>query len=197
MKQLEEKWIRKYLKLAKVLADDNSACYSRKIGVILVSEHNRIISGGYNTTDIPHPDSTEYLQHVWTDLLNDQDREYLLLNHNVRDWLDFAQFSGKKQCPRKLLGCKSGERLELCPCGHAERNALASANLHGVSTYNSTIYCFCGIPCHECTIQLIQAGVKRVVCLKKDKDYSSSSRWNFFQAGVEVVEVPEEIVQDT
>lgn len=45
---LNLKWQQKYLKLAKVLKEDNTACYSRSVAVVLVSEDNRIISLGYN-----------------------------------------------------------------------------------------------------------------------------------------------------
>lgn len=192
---LGEKWITKYLKLAKTLADDNAACHSRKIGVILVSEHNRIISAGYNgaASGVPHPDSEEYLEHLFVDLLDDVDRSYISGLYKIKTVKDFlAKFGNQKLCPRRILGCKSGDRLELCPCAHAERNALSGASQQGVSTNNSIMYCYCGVPCHECTIQIIQSGVKAVVCLKSEKgeaDYSKSSRWLFKKAGVKLIEV--------
>lgn len=45
---INNKWQQKYLKLAKTLQEDNTACYSRSVAVVLVSEDNRIISLGYN-----------------------------------------------------------------------------------------------------------------------------------------------------
>jgi len=174
-----DKWTRKYLLLARTLAHDNDACYSRRIGCVLVSENNRIMSLGYNGTveGAPHPDTAEYLDHLYETLLTDADKASIATQYGVSTQRDFVvKFTGCKQCPRRILGIQSGQRLDLCPCAHAERNALASANQLGVSTVGSTLYCYCGVPCHECTLQIVQAKVSRVVCLIKDSDYSPSSR---------------------
>jgi len=187
------KWTKKYLKLARTLADDNDACYSRKIGVVLVSKHNRIISLGYNgaAEKVPHPDSAEYLTYMWEELLTGDDKNFLKLQkvNNLEQFLE--AYEGKKVCPRRIMGVPSGERLDLCPCAHAERNALASANQSGVSTVGSTMYCYCGVPCHECAIQIIQAKIAKVVCLQTAADYSKSSRGLFRMAGVNLEQVKE------
>ena len=210
---LDKKWIKKYLKIAKTLADDNDACYSRKIGVVLVSSNNRIMSLGYNGSieGAPHNDSAEYLAHLWDNLLTEEQRKFLQekfpekFAQNVeiipcassKEAMKFAScFNGCKQCPRKILNIPSGQNLELCTCAHAERNCLASASKLGVSTENSTMYCWCSCPCHECTIQIIQSGVKNVVCLKGDVDYSRSSRYLFKFANVELIEVNESIINE-
>lgn len=73
----------------------------------------------------------------------------------------------KKKCPRKLLGYKSGEGLEICPAVHAERNAILSAAKIGTPTNGSTLYCYCGFPCKDCLIELINAGVFRIVCISE------------------------------
>jgi len=190
-----DKWTRKYLKLAKTLADDNTACHSRKIGVVLVSDRNRIISLGYNGTaeGVPHPDSKEYLGHLWTNLMTEDDKCHLKEKREIKDVGDFiSTYAGSEMCPRRMLDIPSGERLDLCPCAHAERNALASANQSGVSTIGSTMYCYCGVPCHECAVQIIQAGLSKVVCLEADQDYSKSSRGLFSFAGVDLERVHEE-----
>jgi deoxycytidylate deaminase len=196
-----DKFTRKYLKMARELAKDNDACYSRLIGVVLVSNVNRIISVGYNggVEGVPHADDQKYLAHLWNNLLTDQQRQYFEDEHDVQQingsgCYSFAsKFSGCGQCPRKLLGIKSGESLELCPCAHAERNALANANISGVSTLGSVMYCYCSVPCHECTVQICQSKVSRVVCLDNGfPDYSPSSRFLFEKSGVELVQVTEE-----
>jgi len=191
---MEQKWITKYLKLAKVLAEDNDACYSRQIAVVLVSPQNRIIGMGYNgaAEHIPHADSTTYLVHLYSSLLTEDDKNNLH-KQGMPDAISLCnKYAGCKICPRKILGIPSGARLELCPCVHAERNCLASANVQGVSTLGSTMFCYCGVPCFECTNQIIQAGIKTIVCLQTEDDYSKSSRWLFEKANRNIIEVDKE-----
>lgn len=57
---------------------------------------------------------------------------------------------------------------------HAERNAIANAARVGISLINSTAY-IPFLPCAECARQLIQAGIKRIVCNKPDFD---DPRWD-------------------
>lgn len=67
-------------------------------------------------------------------------------------------------CPRKLQGYKSGEGLHLCIAAHAERNCLIDAARRGVSTLGTVLYCDCMIPCKDCLVEIINAGVYEVVC---------------------------------
>lgn len=66
-------------------------------------------------------------------------------------------------CPRYLRGYQSGEGLDLCIAGHAERNALINAARNGIATRDTTLVCYCGIPCKDCMIEIINAGVREVV----------------------------------
>jgi len=59
------------------------------------------------------------------------------------------------ECPRKILGYKSGTHLEFCPAQHA-------ASL-GVSVLGSTLYMNCIIPCKNCFGSLINAGIVEIV----------------------------------
>jgi dCMP deaminase len=70
------------------------------------------------------------------------------------------------QCRRKNLGLKSGEGLHLCPAAHAELNCIANAARNGVSTIGTTLYMNCIIPCKDCMIALVNAGIKEVVITK-------------------------------
>lgn len=72
------------------------------------------------------------------------------------------------ECPRYEFGYKSGKGLHLCPAQHAERNAILHAAKHGISTDNSTLYCYCGLPCMECMKAIINAGIKRLVFMSKE-----------------------------
>lgn len=92
-------------------------------------------------------------------------------------------------CPRYIIGCNSGEGLSICGCRHSESNSLFTA---GHEARGATIYCFCGIPCVDCTSDIIHAGIVKVVCLSNNgPDYSYQSRSWLNQIGIEVVEIPE------
>lgn len=186
------------MKLAKCLADDNDACYSRKIGVILVSPQNRVISLGYNGSveKSPHNDDPIYLLQLYDKIMQDEHKKMLIEIYNIKCGEEFSQkFGGCGQCPRRVLNIPSGRYMEYCNCAHAERNCLASANRIGTPTINSTIYCWCSCPCHECSIQIIQSGIKCVVCLKSNSDYSKSSRYLFESAKIALCEVDEDVIK--
>ena len=81
---------------------------------------------------------------------------------------DFGK--GKNICPRKLLGYKSGENLELCSCCHAESNAIAFAARQGHSTILSSCFTFPISPCKMCAGLLISAGIKEIYSVFPYKD---------------------------
>lgn len=203
--ELSEKFVQKYMRLAKHIADENNACYSRHLGVVLVRVYedgsSRVVGSGYNgpPRGTPHCDSKEYLRDVfWPQLTNEEKcKSIVYTNTCVTVGNDEAfrnTFSESndncRKCPRKFIGAKSGERLDLCSCQHAERNAIYNSceDLHGCWAF-----CFCGVPCQDCTGALINSGIKRVYCVEDNtyshgggKDYSFSSRWLFEKAGVEL-----------
>jgi deoxycytidylate deaminase len=186
---MKEKFVRKYMKMAKVLADENDACYSRKIGVIIVSADNRIISAGYNgsATGCFNNDSPHWLSFIWDNLLSEDDKANLYLNHEIEFKEQFVEkLSYSKTCPRRFLNIPSGQRMEICaPCVHAERNAIYSAARQGVSVKDGDIVCYCAVPCSDCSLAIIQSGIKNIYCLKSDlPDYSIASRNLLEQANV-------------
>lgn len=67
-------------------------------------------------------------------------------------------------CPRKEHGYTSGEGLDICRAGHAELNVIINAARLGVSTVGTILYLNWIIPCKECSIAIINAGVVEVVC---------------------------------
>lgn len=69
----------------------------------------------------------------------------------------------ERRCPRQVQGFKSGQGLELCIAGHAERNAIIQAARNGINTKGTTLVCHCGIPCKDCAIEIINAGIVEVV----------------------------------
>ena len=186
------KWVRKNLKLAKTLADDNDVCYSRKIGCVITAPDHSVISLGYNgcVSKIPHPDSNVYLAHFYGHVITKEEREQLNRKYKVRNLLEFiCKLRNKKVCPRQMLDIKSGFKRWYCPCQCAERNALTNANKNGVSTLGATIYLYSQLACDDCTKAIIQAGIKKIVCLEAKEDYHPTSRWLLKKAGVEILEV--------
>jgi len=64
-------------------------------------------------------------------------------------------------CERDIEGIKSGERLELCWCLHAEQNALLQAARNGVSIEGAEIY-VTNFPCPICARMIANSGIKHV-----------------------------------
>lgn len=58
---------------------------------------------------------------------------------------------------------------------HAEIAAITKAAKAGISTYGSTMYMSCGIPCTDCTKAIINSGIKRIVC--DETGGSRQSKW--------------------
>lgn len=75
-------------------------------------------------------------------------------------------FPHPKVCARIEAGCKSGEGLSMCPCNHAERNAINLASKHGVVLNGATLYCTTR-PCIGCMGDIAVAGIKEVIYLKQ------------------------------
>jgi len=73
------------------------------------------------------------------------------------------------ECPRHAKGYASGEGLLECPAAHAEGNCISNAARNGVSTLGCTLYLNTVIPCKDCMITLVNAGIREVVV--KEKTY--------------------------
>lgn len=202
---MTDKFIRKYMKIAKCIADNNDSCYSRKIGSIIVNpESNTIIGTGYNgpPQKTPHTDSREYLEELFWPLLTLDEKsigmtnigisikpEEIQENENIYKEKFCKHFSEKKICPRRLVDANSGCRLELCSCSHSEQNAITNA---AQSTVGCFMFCWCGIPCIDCTKAIINSGIKSIYCILKPSDYSSQSRWLLKKAGIIIHIAPAE-----
>jgi len=64
-------------------------------------------------------------------------------------------------CERDIEGIKSGERLELCWCLHAEQNAILQAARNGVSIEGAEIY-VTNFPCSICARMIANSGIRHV-----------------------------------
>ena len=142
----------------------NSKCLSRQIGAILVRDKT-IIGSGYNgpPRGIPHcrERSVEGIDPFFTEKIKDMsvDKGYAVATFEIPKALEGA-------CPRKILGFKSGEGLEWCVAGHAERNCLINSARLGISTMGTKMYMTCGIPCKDCMVEIINAGVEELIVTK-------------------------------
>lgn len=144
-------WDKYYFDICEAVAS-NSKCFSRRLGAIVVLDKS-IISTGYNGPPRGIPTCNER----WTK------DEILIQRRNEIKWINPA-IDMDKTCPRYMLGYKSGGGIELCVAGHAERNALINAARHGIAVKGASLYLNTFIPCKECMIEIINAGILEVVC---------------------------------
>jgi len=87
-------------------------------------------------------------------------------------------------CLREQWGIPSGERQEICRGLHAEQNAIIQGALHGVSVAGADMY-VTHQPCITCAKMIINARIRRVVCLNSYPDELARSFLE--QAGIELV----------
>lgn len=194
---MKDKFIHKYMRLAKQFGEDSNPCLSRHIGVVIVDPVDNNVAGiGYNgpPPGTPHCDTREYLGDVVWPQLTDNDKlnvaqykhaaegpndEFIPDELTVESFLDY--FSNCGTCPRRIVGAASGQRLELCSCEHAEKNAIYNSSRSLVGTH---MFCWCGVPCWDCSKAIIRSGVSDVYYYEWGEDYSSHSRWLLTKAGV-------------
>ena len=154
-----------YFYRISVTVASNSKCLSRKIGAVIVRDKT-VISAGYNGP----PRGVITCDKRW---LHDPEirKEYETKSGEEIGWLTLSsprykdEFEGK--CPRyvKGMGCKSGQCLEWCVAGHAERNAIVNAARLGMPALKGChIYMTCGVPCTPCLVEILNAGIEEIVC---------------------------------
>ncbi len=200
--ELDPLHIRRYMRLAKQVGEDNNPCYSRHIGSVIVNPLiHKVVGTGYNgpARDTPHCVERVYLEEIFWPQLNPGEKEILhkkvyegdvVIKEDQQFCSDFLdKYTGCKTCPRRLIDAKSGEKLEKCSCCHSETNAIVNAS---DILYGCYIFCWCPVPCWECSKLIINSGIKRVYCLKVEKDYSFGSRWLLRKGGVEIIEHDEQ-----
>lgn len=78
---------------------------------------------------------------------------------------------------------------------HAEMNAILNAARVGTKLKDSTIYITSGLPCSNCARAIINAGIKKVYCKKRDTT-SNREKWDeeairtkvmFEECGIELI----------
>lgn len=140
-------WDKYFFDMCNTVAS-NSKCLSRKIGAIIVKDKT-ILSLGYNgpPRGVSHCGKRYFRDKKLIEKIKNSDNKKISID----------------ECPRQALGFKSGEGLEWCVAGHAERNAIINAARHGIAIKDSVLYCNCPIPCTPCLIEIINSGIKEIV----------------------------------
>ncbi len=154
-------WTEYFMSIARQAAA-KSKCMSRNFGAVIV-KNRCVVSMGYNgpARGTSHCDI----------------RKYGLPEGIAGD--------KRSECPRRLANLPSGQGLEYCTAGHAERNAIAQAAMNGISTLGAELYTWSPLPCKECAIMIINSGIKKVYYLSGD-DYDNVARKLFIEAGVDL-----------
>jgi len=154
-------WDEWYHELCTVVAK-KSQCLSRKIGAILVRDKT-VVCQGYNGP----PRGVRTCDERW--LVDDEMQEKAKFNKfNAPQLMEHYKKHLEGKCPRYVpeMGFKSGEGLEWCVAGHAERNALINAAYHGIATKGCKLYMDCGVPCTPCLVEIINAGIEEIIITK-------------------------------
>lgn len=167
------KWDNYFFNVCKTVAE-NSSCLSRKIGAILVYDKS-IVSAGYNGP----PRGVMKCDQRW----------------NVdEEMCKAAGFDGDElpdslegMCPRYVpeMGFSSGQGLEWCVAGHAERNTLINAARAGIKTRNRKLYMDCGVPCTPCLVEIINAGIEEIIVTKYEF-YDISAKYLLEQSDLRI-----------
>lgn len=142
------RWDEYFLSICETVAS-NSKCLSRAVGAIIVNDKS-IISTGYNgpPRGIPACGSRYFI--------DEKLRETLNFGFNVDNYPETV-------CPRQTLGFKSGQGLEWCIAGHAERNSIVNAAREGIKVKGAIMYMGCEVPCTPCLVEIINAGISEIV----------------------------------
>ncbi len=160
---ISKRWDKYFYNIC-VAVSKNSTCLSRQIGSILVKDKS-IISTGYNgpSRGIPHCNERYVIDSEIRALIKSKGKDP-----------DNTKYHSI--CPRYVAGFKSGEGLEYCIAGHAERNALNNAARHGIVTKGAKLFMTCGIPCKDCLTEIINCGIEEII-ITKETFYDGSSKY--------------------
>lgn len=184
----QDDWDDYFMSFAR-LAAANTKCGSRAIGAAIVKDR-RVVATGYNgpaagmdtcanrwREDNPKGNPVRDVAAIYT------------LGTQVVSEQEYTPWPEGNFCPRRVLGYPSGQGLDICVAAHAERNALLQAARLGISTKDASLYAYCGVPCKDCSIEIVNSGIREVVCLKKDYEYDKLGRLILTTGGVQIREI--------
>jgi len=177
------------MRIAKAVAQENTACLSRKLGAIIVDSKHKVKGVSYNGVpqSLPHADTCESLENYFWPQLTSDDIESIGLMYDLKEEETIKKkflemYTDRGTCPRKLLGCGTGDRPLLCNCTHAEVNCITNA---ACDVSGCVMYCYSPIPCINCAGTIINARIAEVHCL--DVTYHEQSLWMFEHADIALV----------
>jgi len=175
-------WDEWYYKLCNVVGA-KSQCLSRKIGALIVRD-KAVIAQGYNGP----PRGVRTCDERW--FVDSEMRikaGFETSDEEMTDSYLAEVFKEKLEgiCPRYVpdMGFKSGEGLEWCVAGHAERNAIINAARAGIATKGTTMYMDCGTPCTPCLVEIINSGISEIV-ITKEYYYDQSAEYLLKESGL-------------
>ncbi len=93
----------------------------------------------------------------------------------VLKFTDGSYIQGTNGAPKPLQPCTpcprlcdhGGNNLHKCRAVHAERQAILKAANRGFATDNAVLYSYMGVPCKDCLLELIEAGISEIVCIRE------------------------------
>ena len=165
------KWDSYFYKLCRTTAE-NSSCLSRQIGAVLVKDKT-VVCTGYNGP----PRGVRKCDERWfVDV--EMKKKAGFNKFNAPQFIEHYKEHLEGKCPRYVpeMGFRSGQGLEWCVAGHAERNALINAARMGIKTKGCHLYMDCGVPCTPCLVEIINAGIKEII-ITGLKFYDQSSQY--------------------
>ena len=167
------KWDNYFFNVCKTVAE-NSSCLSRHIGAVMVKDKS-IVSAGYNGP----PRGVMQCDQRW------------MVDKEMCDKARFDQDDLPDHiigmCPRYVseMGFSSGQGLEWCVAGHAERNTLINAARAGIKTKNCKLYMDCGVPCTPCLVEIINSGIEEIIVTKYEF-YDQSAKYLLEQSNLKI-----------
>jgi deoxycytidylate deaminase len=172
---------RQMMALAKKVAHENNSCHSRKIGCV-IAKKEKVISTGVNgpPNHTPPVDSERYLKNIFLPILNEDEKANLF--EKCEKVEDFAE---QKNCPRRLVNAKSGEKNHLCPCVHAEINAIINSK---EDLTDCKIYVYGAGCCVNCAGAIINTGIIEVYTIKEHDEYHKGTKLLFDNSKVKLLE---------
>lgn len=150
-----------------------SACLSRQVGAVIMTEDGRIISSGCN--DVPafggglynnsHTSDQRCYNHEDGICHNDKHKEDLRIE--IESILTKRGVQDAKEISRSILNnTKAKSIIEYSRAVHAEMDAIVTlSRTPGESSVGKILYCTT-FPCHICARHIVAAGIKKVVYIE-------------------------------
>lgn len=147
-----------YMKMA-IAMSELSYAIRKKVGSIIVSKNDQVISQGFNGTPSGYPNICEYvnMRTIAIDMLYKQNMPEIDILKYVQKEIDNGNTELKLITKDEVL--------------HAESNAISKCAKYHSSTKDGTLYVTLS-PCINCAKLIIQAEIKRVVYLEDYRDDS-------------------------